>query len=159
MQRYTVYFIWKLLYMFQVVPSLTRYHLLLCVFNEIWCELPEYRNNAETCSSLEVERIYRYQNCAFVGVTRVLIYHMARKEQCKSPLLHFPLYSVKHKWELLVTVILLNEFNVYGSVHCNNILIYIQQYATLHSLFYLETALHVSGGTIIDEASFIAVCV
>jgi hypothetical protein len=29
----------------------------------------------------------------------------------------------------------------------NNILIYIQQDATLHSLFYLETALHVSGGT------------
>jgi hypothetical protein len=25
--------------------------------------------------------------------------------------------------------------------------IYIQQYATLHSLFYMETALHVSGGT------------
>jgi hypothetical protein len=33
-------------------------------------------------------------------------------------------------------------------VHPNNILIYIQQDATLHSLFYLETALHVSGGTI-----------
>jgi hypothetical protein len=32
----------------------------------------------------------------------------------------------------------------------NSILIYsyIQQDATLHSLFYLETALHVSGGTI-----------
>jgi hypothetical protein len=28
-----------------------------------------------------------------------------------------------------------------------NILIYIQQDTTLHSLFYLETALHVSGGT------------
>jgi len=28
------------------------------------------------------------------------------------------------------------------SVHRNNILIYIQQDATLHSLFYLETALH-----------------
>jgi hypothetical protein len=28
-----------------------------------------------------------------------------------------------------------------------NILIYIQQDATLHSLFYLETALHVLGGT------------
>jgi len=26
-------------------------------------------------------------------------------------------------------------------------LIYIQQDATLHSLFYLETAVHVSGGT------------
>jgi hypothetical protein len=33
-------------------------------------------------------------------------------------------------------------------VHPNNILIYIQQDETLHSLFYLETALHVSGGTI-----------
>ena len=30
----------------------------------------------------------------------------------------------------------------------NFVLIYIQQDATLHSLFYLETALHVSGGTI-----------
>jgi len=31
-------------------------------------------------------------------------------------------------------------------VHRNNILIYIQQDATLHNLFYLETAQHVSGG-------------
>jgi hypothetical protein len=38
-------------------------------------------------------------------------------------------------------------FNVYGSVHRKNILIYIQKDATLHSLFYLETALLVSGGT------------
>jgi hypothetical protein len=38
-------------------------------------------------------------------------------------------------------------FNVHGSVHRKNILIYIQKDATLHSLFYLETALHVSGGT------------
>jgi hypothetical protein len=40
------------------------------------------------------------------------------------------------------------EFNVHGSVHRNNILIYIQQDATLRSLFYLKTALHVSGSTI-----------
>jgi hypothetical protein len=40
------------------------------------------------------------------------------------------------------------ELNVHGFVHRNNILIHIQQNATLHSLFYLETALHVSGGTI-----------
>jgi hypothetical protein len=33
-------------------------------------------------------------------------------------------------------------------VHRKNILINIQQDATLHSSFYLETALHVSGGTI-----------
>jgi len=34
------------------------------------------------------------------------------------------------------------------SVHRKVIPIDIQQNATLHSLFYLETALHVSGGTI-----------
>jgi hypothetical protein len=31
---------------------------------------------------------------------------------------------------------------------CDSFLIYIQQDATLHSLFYQETALHVSDGTI-----------
>jgi len=31
------------------------------------------------------------------------------------------------------------------------ILIYIQQNATLHSLFYLEIVLHISGGTIIHH--------
>ena len=34
-------------------------------------------------------------------------------------------------------------FNVHGSVHRKNILIYVQQDATVHSLLYLETALHV----------------
>jgi hypothetical protein len=32
-------------------------------------------------------------------------------------------------------------------VHRKNILIHVQQDATLHSLFHMETALHVSGGT------------
>jgi hypothetical protein len=41
-----------------------------------------------------------------------------------------------------------NAFNVHGSVHPNNILIYTLQDAALHTLFYLETALRVSGGTI-----------
>jgi hypothetical protein len=40
-----------------------------------------------------------------------------------------------------------DQFNVHGSVHLKNILICIQQDAMLHSLFYLETALHVSSGT------------
>jgi hypothetical protein len=44
-------------------------------------------------------------------------------------------------------VAIITAFNVYGSVHHKNILIYIQQDAMLHSLFYLETAIHVSGGT------------
>jgi hypothetical protein len=46
---------------------------------------------------------------------------------------------------------ILTFFNVHGFVHRKNILIYIQQDATLHSLFYLETALHVSGGTSIHH--------
>jgi len=37
-----------------------------------------------------------------------------------------------------VTIILGDFFNVHGSVHSKNILIYIQQDATLHSLLYLE---------------------
>jgi len=36
-------------------------------------------------------------------------------------------------------------------VNCNNILIYIQQDATLHSLFYLKTPLNVSGRTITNH--------
>ena len=36
-------------------------------------------------------------------------------------------------------------FKKFSKIYSN---IYIQQDATLHSLFYLETALHVSGGTI-----------
>jgi len=43
------------------------------------------------------------------------------------------------------------KFYVYVSVHLNNILICIQQAATLHSLFYLETALHVSRGDITHQ--------
>jgi hypothetical protein len=40
-------------------------------------------------------------------------------------------------------------FNVYGSVHRNNILLYNpNKMHMLHSLFYLTTALHVSGVTI-----------
>jgi len=41
----------------------------------------------------------------------------------------------------------MNKFNIHGSVHRKNILIDVQQDAMLHSLFYLETALHVLGGT------------
>ena len=37
---------------------------------------------------------------------------------------------------------------MYSATYLENILIYIQQDATLHSLFYLKTALHVSGGIV-----------
>ena len=76
MQRYTVYFIWKLLYMFRVVP-------------------PPIIRSANNC-------IYS-------------IWYLSRR--------YCYLCNVSSYW------------------------IYIQQDATLHSLFYLETALHVLGGT------------
>jgi hypothetical protein len=41
------------------------------------------------------------------------------------------------------------KFNIHGSLHRDNILLYkSQQDAMLQSLFYLTTALHVSGVTI-----------
>jgi hypothetical protein len=43
------------------------------------------------------------------------------------------------------------HFNVHWSVHRKDTLIYIQQDVTLHSSLYLETALHVSGGTTIHH--------
>ena len=39
-----------------------------------------------------------------------------------------------------------------------NIPVYIQQDATLHSLFYLETALHISGGTSTNHQERIQLC-
>jgi len=38
------------------------------------------------------------------------------------------------------------EFCVYGTVHRNSTSVSVQQDATVHSSFYLRTALHVSGG-------------
>jgi len=39
-----------------------------------------------------------------------------------------------------------HRFYVHGTVHCNSMSINVQQDATIHSLFYLQTAPHVSGG-------------
>jgi hypothetical protein len=64
----------------------------------------------------------------------------------------YPLYELK-KTQVKVTVTFSRlykrypVFTIHRSVHRTNIPIYIQQDATLYSLFYLETALHVSGGT------------
>jgi len=41
-----------------------------------------------------------------------------------------------------------SKVNVYGYVHRKYTPVYIQQDATIHSLFYLKTVLHVSGDTI-----------
>ena len=51
-----------------------------------------------------------------------------------------------------------NINNVHGSVHRKNILMYIEQDATLHSLLYLKTALHVSGVTFTHHQERIQLC-
>ena len=43
--------------------------------------------------------------------------------------------SDKNKWHSTLRAKYVFNFNIHGSVHRNNILIYIQQDATLHSLF------------------------
>ena len=71
-----------------------------------------------TTTAVEVNKID-----PFLGQGRCMLSHFALK--CKAVL----------------------KFNVHGSLHLKNILIYVQQDAALHNLFYLETSLHVSGGT------------
>jgi hypothetical protein len=61
--------------------------------------------------------------------------------------LHLNILYINQEWNIHSQATEENVFNVHGSVRLKNILIYIQQDATLHSLFYLETALHISGGT------------
>ena len=50
------------------------------------------------------------------------------------------------------------KFNVNGSVHRNNILICIQQNATLHSLFYLETIAAGSSNAVTNTRCCIYIC-
>jgi len=55
--------------------------------------------------------------------------------------------TVKAHFKLPVNFYCCTRGYIHGSVHRKNILIYVQQDATLQSVFYLETALHVSGVT------------
>jgi len=83
-----------------------------------------------------------------------------KNNHCKSnvcsDLLHNFYFFLKYshskknwaRWSYMYVGLHVKHLKVYGSVHRNNIIIYIQQDAMLHSLFYLETALHFSGGTI-----------
>ena len=57
-------------------------YLLLCVLMKFWCKLLEDGDNAETRRSQVIGRIHRLWNCAFVGVTRVIIYLNAWNKQC-----------------------------------------------------------------------------
>jgi len=106
MQRYTVYFIWKLLYMFRVVPP----------------------------------PIIRSANIPFNSSLHILIYIQ------QDATLHslFYLETALHVSGSTPPIIRSANIPFNSSLH---ILIYIQQDATLHNLFYLETALHVSGST------------
>jgi hypothetical protein len=61
---------------------------------------------------------------------------------------------IEYKTFVLIfsTTFVCNVFHSWKNYHkCIYVLIYVQQDATLHSLFYLKTALHVSGGTSIHH--------
>jgi hypothetical protein len=62
-------------------------------------------------------------------------------------------FSTERKTKVSVTAVYTSSGNVHETLSEFQyfILIDIQQDATLHSLFYLETALHVSGGTITNH--------
>jgi len=75
-------------------PSSGSNDVLLYVVMKFWCTLPEDGDNAETRRSCLIERIHRLYNCAFVGVSRVVIYHNARNEQyTSSNVLFLPQFS------------------------------------------------------------------
>jgi hypothetical protein len=109
MQRYTVYFVWKLLYMFRVVPPPTIRSAYNCIYS-IWY----------------LSHRYCYMKVIFLTGGRVI----------NTNPVSFAFYNKDD--------VSFNVLNVHGSYKYSNI--YIQQDATLHNLFHLETALHVSGG-------------
>jgi hypothetical protein len=82
-----------------------------------------------------------------------LLYYIGSEEvqqiDCTSLILVTSLYNEAHSLIIfsLFWCKISSHFNVHGSMRRTIILIYIQQDATLHSLFYLETALHISVGT------------
>jgi hypothetical protein len=90
----------------------------------------------------EIEKTEGGWNCDLFQGTKKEFYWRDKLEASKASVIFVAILVAYLRNTVL-------KFNVHGSVYRNNILIYIQQDATLHSLCYLETALHVSGGTTI----------
>jgi len=79
--------------------------------------------------------------CDFItSISRSYLISMFLRKNVVSLLTHIQIPVCLNQTQRLLF------FNFHGFVHRKNILIYIQQDATLHSLFYLENTLHVSGG-------------
>jgi hypothetical protein len=105
-------------------------------------------NCSITYSSITLVNLI-YSSLAKVNISRILI----PKLFCFDDKLLLLLVG-RGEWEMAgncSTQEMKHKFNGHGFVHRKNILIYIQQDAMLHILFYLETALHVSVGTITDH--------
>jgi hypothetical protein len=118
MQSYTVYFIWKMFYMFRERKQLyLRYLVFVTPLSNFYKSILIYIQQDATLHSLF------YLETAIHDSGGNTTHYQERKQ----------LY-LQH----LVFAISLSNFY-------KSILIYVQQDATLHSLFYLETALHVLG--------------
>jgi len=77
-------------------------------------------------------------NIAFLSAGRIWEHQQVEDTVHETIFTNF-LFSLKKLWQAFQVIHL--DANI-----PHNILIYIQQVAMLHSLLYLETALHVSGG-------------
>ena len=88
--------------------------------------------------SIDVSRFYPYFPPLRVQIS------LPYKRMGRADILHT--FIPQNFWTkfLFKSVVQNSQCNVHGSVHCNNILIHIQQEATLHSLFYLKTCTTVS---------------
>jgi hypothetical protein len=95
--------------------------------------LPAYEDGTE-CSETSAYKIKTPGN-----YPEESIQHREHGESLKSRILHFVRDPAKHSGNKISLIPPANKYIC--------ILIYIQQDATLHRLFYPETALHISGGT------------
>ena len=105
-------------------------------------KVPEWTSCLGRCVCVHV----RVRVCEHVKELELLCTKLQKVATCTIPSMTGNKTDILDviRWEIQNKV---HDFNVHGSVHHNNILIYIQQDVTLHSLFCLETALHVFGGT------------
>jgi hypothetical protein len=122
---------------FQLVRNLSRKHCSAC------CICCRVIMELFTCKQI-LNSFLRLQFNYWKFVISSLFWHVAR---------HILIVRYRRFGTTLFNMAKIScpETSVYKSMFCatfrKNILTYIHQDATLHSLFYLETALHVSGGT------------
>jgi hypothetical protein len=110
----------------------TLFYFFACLFRGRWCNQSRWKVNLviDTKNNLNPTREWRYVYVEWI--TNLLYFNSVRLENENSNAFLYCLQATERKeywWDNIL------------------IRVYIHQDATLHSLFYLDTALGVSGGT------------